>query len=483
MITNVTTCENCGIERRTSMEKKDKVWATMMHVLFLAAFSSTCIFLYRMCTYGNLLLHIPILVVSLLVIISYIIWVIARKASKKQVFVHKEVILPYLVVIFIAGVSSVFAAICSLSDPNGVFQKFLDCRGTTKEIRISAHNIYTEGLYGIFDEIEGKLGISDELYVEKDCQIFFQEDGEIYALKTTLYGKTEKGKIKKYGFDYNSRESQKLTVTIKGAAGLVCSEDRRLSPFVADVSMMNVKNEIKEWSGQSEFSLIYKGKHNIGNDVTDLYYLRGDGTVAPASSTENQIDDYVVTLFVPETETVNMQKRYIQKEESEEPQQQPDVTDGRIAAEYMIDEQLGFQLRIVDAATGTYYYSLFKTKDGGNTYQEFNDNPFLGEGGKVNGMVFLDKKVGFLSLANSSGEKGMLYRTEDGGISFKQIMIQSEEDMEVFDLPGMPKLVNGVLQINVSQGSDGDYNGGTEALYESEDEGRTWTFIKEVPAS
>ena len=32
----------------------------------------------------------------------------------------------------------------------------------------------------------------------------------------------------------------------------------------------------------------------------------------------------------------------------------------------------------------------------------------------------------------------------------------------------------------VGQGADGDYNGNSDALYESRDNGVTWEFIKEV---
>lgn len=44
----------------------------------------------------------------------------------------------------------------------------------------------------------------------------------------------------------------------------------------------------------------------------------------------------------------------------------------------------------------------------------------------------------------------------------------------------MPFKKGGVLNILVGQGSDGDYNGNSSELYQSEDKGQTWKFIKEV---
>ncbi|MDU6792288.1 MAG: hypothetical protein E6427_06190 [Anaerococcus sp.] len=44
----------------------------------------------------------------------------------------------------------------------------------------------------------------------------------------------------------------------------------------------------------------------------------------------------------------------------------------------------------------------------------------------------------------------------------------------------MPYEENGVLNVLVGQGSDGDYNGNSSALYQSKDNGITWEYIEEV---
>ena len=44
----------------------------------------------------------------------------------------------------------------------------------------------------------------------------------------------------------------------------------------------------------------------------------------------------------------------------------------------------------------------------------------------------------------------------------------------------MPYSKDGNLEVLIRQGSDGDYNGGSKALYESKDQGNTWEYVKEV---
>ena len=43
----------------------------------------------------------------------------------------------------------------------------------------------------------------------------------------------------------------------------------------------------------------------------------------------------------------------------------------------------------------------------------------------------------------------------------------------------MPYEEDGKFLILVGQGQDGDYKSGIRALYQSEDQGKTWTFVRE----
>ncbi|MFD3447139.1 hypothetical protein ACFDTO_21310 [Microbacteriaceae bacterium 4G12] len=125
--------------------------------------------------------------------------------------------------------------------------------------------------------------------------------------------------------------------------------------------------------------------------------------------------------------------------------------------------------------------------DSGKTWNVITEDPFNGIIGSASGITFINDTLGFLGSSSVSGTTGELYRTNDGGISFKKINYPSQErklnngqSINLFDFPAMPYEKDGVLNMLVGQGSDGDYNGDSSALYQSKDKGETWEYVKEV---
>lgn len=128
-----------------------------------------------------------------------------------------------------------------------------------------------------------------------------------------------------------------------------------------------------------------------------------------------------------------------------------------------------------------------KTVDGGATWEMINEGPFKDSLGGAAGITFINDKLGFLGLSHGGGTYSNLYRTEDGGVSYekiefplKEVVLDNGESINPFDFPDMPYEENGVLNMLVGQGADGDYNVNSKALYQSKDNGATWEFIKEI---
>jgi len=88
---------------------------------------------------------------------------------------------------------------------------------------------------------------------------------------------------------------------------------------------------------------------------------------------------------------------------------------------FWLDDNIGYSLKIEDAALGTYYYSLNKTTDGGNTWAILNNDPFIGNGGVAGGITFSDEMHGDIVMAHAGKDDIEYYETEDGGYSFVQI--------------------------------------------------------------
>lgn len=141
----------------------------------------------------------------------------------------------------------------------------------------------------------------------------------------------------------------------------------------------------------------------------------------------------------------------------------------------------------VDRAAGSSYYALLAREDG--TYTSVvNWDPYLGLGGGAKWIDFLeDEKIGFSCLSYSGGSKGSLYRTADGGASFEEVTWPSGEkklpDGSLYNPFIMPEKVweeSGKLYMLVSQGPEGDYYEDgvwVYGLYESEDMGKSWTYV------
>ena len=135
----------------------------------------------------------------------------------------------------------------------------------------------------------------------------------------------------------------------------------------------------------------------------------------------------------------------------------------------------------MDAALGSTFYELIKTTDGGATWKKINENPFGDAVGSIYGINFINEKLGFVVTVNKSGESATLYRSENGGKTFKKVEFnQEEEELEgglttsIFDFPTVPYKEGGVLKMIVGQGQDGDYKGDKGVLFESKDNGKTW---------
>lgn len=156
--------------------------------------------------------------------------------------------------------------------------------------------------------------------------------------------------------------------------------------------------------------------------------------------------------------------------------------------QFFLSKEVGYKLDMIDKALGSAFYSLSKTSDGGKTWEVINTDPFNRGMGSISGITFINDKLGFLGAFRPSGNEGELYRTDDGGLSFKKVdypphEVKSNHTQSIinpFDSPGIPYEKDGVLNMVVGQGGDGDYNGDSSALYQSKDKGETWEFIEEV---
>ena len=159
------------------------------------------------------------------------------------------------------------------------------------------------------------------------------------------------------------------------------------------------------------------------------------------------------------------------------------------ACGYTLSDGTTYDMLAVDRALGSSYYVAVRRMTDGTISLACRD-PYCGSGGESRWITFLsDEQIGFSGLSYSGGSLGSLYRTEDGGDTFTQVDYPSADvalsDGTVYNPFIMPEKVweeDGILYLLAGQGPDGDYygeQGFCDGLYESRDQGLTWSYTGE----
>lgn len=146
-----------------------------------------------------------------------------------------------------------------------------------------------------------------------------------------------------------------------------------------------------------------------------------------------------------------------------------------------------YRMSVIEAAAGTRFYALLKSRDNGNHWYVVSDMPFGDSGGGSVEFSFLNEALGFAALSHNGGDNATLYVTQNGGKSYHSVEISDSPVVTLgdgttyqpYDFPGMPHLEQDKLMLLVGQGADGDYNGGdgkSLARFMSQDGGATFCF-------
>lgn len=411
----------------------------------------------------------------------------------------------YIAIAIIVGLTSFYGyKICKTAiNYSGKIAWVLEDLKNKRTIKFEHNNIYEYGIEGIFEDINKKIDMPRELYISETFDLTFSEDGTVTSFYTFIYGKDDNGKEKSFLISYDSNKSEKIIVRSGGYVNSDYIEDKRLSPLITTMNIIPFKEIVNKYD-ENEYGILYKGKRSWGYNTDGIVYIDINGNTKKIAHASSEIVGYTVSVFVPGKEDRYIPTRYnlvdnlenihegdlanIKNNENNSDKLSEEVKKPRnTAEEFYLSDKVGYNLDITGAAAGSRFYSLFGTSDGGNNWNIVNEDPFLGRSGGASGMTFINDKLGFLCLSHSGGSYAELYRTEDGGVSYEQIefpevkiSLDSSETYNPFDFPGMPYEENGVLNILVGQGDDGDYNGNCEGLYISKDNGITWEYVMEV---
>lgn len=387
-----------------------------------------------------------------------------------------------------------------------------------RHVTLEHDSVLKDGLDGILHDLDERLDLPAELYATAPS-IAFDGDGEIQRLWISLYGKDSNGRDRKYTVSYDRSTSEKMEVNTDGIPETNYDEQDRLTILLRMAEAMDLEKLLVPGG---EYTLVYNGVQSLNSiSYDDLVYLPGDadgdGIQSGVTDLEVLKDGGYVTGFVASLTKDGKAASYIMEPQYTAPyrtatQEEADRSEQERLEEeahqaeavviekakdaerwtasqitesvyYFLDDETGWRLVVTDAALGSRFYVLERTYDGGGSWERVNDDPFDGNIGVAEGLVFFGGDLGFAGLAGASQDHSQLYVTRDGGRTFKPVELPMDKVAELpesgqelgfsaadYDYCMMPEQSGTTLSILIVS-ANGEKDGIT---FQSEDQGLTW---------
>lgn len=406
------------------------------------------------------------------------------------------------------------------------------------KVTLKHDNFFDDSVAGILEDLDNEIGLPKKIYLVNHFNVTFYATGEIAAIDTFFYGEDENGETRTYLVDYNRKKSSKMTVYINNYAETDYEEDMCLTPLFELLGNIKVKEQVDSWAEETKshtFGISYSGKRAFtsadglqvinaentdtnGNSILSQVEYGGEVTgfaVTFSTGGEENTDKIITYIINPKytsAAVLTQQNRLEQIEkaknssgditgdnngnkdngiisgsEDEDGEEATPWTENREdgSVYFFLDSNTGYRLLVADAAAGSRFYELECTKDGGQSWNQLNADPFCGNMAVAEGIEFYNENLGIIGLRGASGAYSNLYLTQDGGKTFSMIELPMDEVTELpdnaaqygleksdYDYCEMPQQEDGKFTIKVIS-EQGETDG---ILFESTDNGNTWNY-------
>ena len=150
--------------------------------------------------------------------------------------------------------------------------------------------------------------------------------------------------------------------------------------------------------------------------------------------------------------------------------------DGSIKFISFPTSKVGYILEFTDETMGTATGAIYKTTDGGISWQEvftgLSDGYYSNVFKSGTEMIFANENVGFITMPDRMGEVSYLYITKDGGVNFEKLELATNPDCDYYLLP---TIENGEIHIKIAVGYASDESSyKTVEEFVSKDNGETF---------
>ena len=364
-----------------------------------------------------------------------------------------------------------------------------------RHVKLEHGNLLSDGAEGFVRDLDRRLRLPEELYVGGDLQIAFDSDGQIEYIYAYLQGTDQKGRLRQYYVNYDRASSEKMTVRLDPWYSNVIREEDRLSPLFALADAMDLKNRLAGPLAGGLWQLEYGGADTFYPGQTPEYLpgdADGDGIQSGVTDLDvlkdgGHVTGFAASLISPEGERWSciMEPVYTSAEQLRTEREAEAVAAAKADKDWMtddsdgtmyffLDDETGWRLAVTDAALGSRFYVLERTRDGGESWERVNGDPFDGNIGVAEGLVFFDGEFGFAGLAGAGQDHSRLYVTRDGGESFAPVELPADAVTDDHDYCMMPEKTGDILSILVVS-ENGEKDG---LVFRSEDEGASWTAVR-----
>ncbi|MDD3338608.1 MAG: hypothetical protein PHS82_07090 [Lachnospiraceae bacterium] len=456
-----------------------KYWAVLFNPVFVLLYVLGCRYLYLLCQYGGVRRRLPVIVccgaLGFLWLLGWTLFYLIRKHLQKVKVPGQPRI--YIVLFCIEIAAIIFSTgyygikiFHSARDYNGKLAWKIEEIQQSRKVLLEHDNIYTDGVEGIFTDLGAVVELPEEMYLANEFSVEFDEDGTITGIYSFFYGKTADGAGYTYLLDYNTGTDEYMTVWLDGYSDMDYKELSRLNPMFQVYGNVSIRQQVQQWQD------LYQAEH------FELSYQEGVLSLEVPDQAEIVPMKYAADLDSEQLEKDAEQERVQQAEAERQAILNHEIgvcimdqEEGSLT--YYLDQQKGWRLIVTDAAAGSRFYELESTEDGGTTWGGRNANPFLGQIGVAEDMVFFDENNGFLKMGTATTEWSLLYMTADGGQTFTQVVLPMDSvtdagDISAYDYMDTPYMdgENWVIAVKTEQAGE------ESLLFRSADHGANWEY-------
>lgn len=421
-----------------------------MNLVVIIVYAVGLYFFYQFIYYG---LHATIIDILLLIgcVLCVMIWFIVSAIKTYQ---HQEVknhkiwkigTVIFIIITCIDGYFSIGLVHDRITHKN---LENVDELRYTLDIDGSAYNVRQGDLGKFVEDICSQLYLNEQLNVNDKFEVQCLYDGAIKSLDLSLI--TIKNNDV-FCYDISYQQLGKVVVDYKR---------KPLSNETSDISvdaMIKTLNVIQLKPCQNDFTIVYSKDYVSKSENVISYRFNQQHYIVVSYAINDAIEPSQLVISPHEDENM--------------------ITTNDEDHMCWLDDQTAFGVRVTDAAAGSYLYSLEKTTDGGKTWTTINPDPLSQTSGGSCEVFFIDENVGFMMLTRQGGEYSQLFRTSDGGKSFERVEFDSGD----FDYIHLPYMKEGQLYVQLSEmvfNDSGEYD-----VYQSSDQGKSWTIIEKKRVS